>query len=277
MSVPSVFVMSAISAALFVSPSVRAQPSTGVDAASLVRSADFVGVVLAQVTTTDLVAGEQGVQLYRVDPIKGRIPKTNGTPPYPWVSGKSTRNPSRPTQYVAKGYYLVFLQRGSELTGNRWPTLACYRIEYRPDASGRIVGRLAGLPQPAANADLATVRGLLKLVIAGGPSAAAAAVKLNATLESAALASHQEPKTHEEQIALAKPLAASIRVGTLRSDVEKVFLQQDGGLSGPRETRYYMGYEVMVAVPYDQTGGNWKPTNRVTGPLRVYRSGMAFD
>jgi hypothetical protein len=48
--------------------------------------------------------------------------------------------------------------------------------------------------------------------------------------------------------------------------------QEDGGLSGPSSTRYYFGSEVMVEVPYDQTGGAWKQQNKMNGPIKVYRS-----
>jgi hypothetical protein len=59
--------------------------------------------------------------------------------------------------------------------------------------------------------------------------------------------------------------------------VNKLFPHEDGGLSGPRATRYYAGDEVMVEVYYDQTGGNWKPENRVTDSPHIYRARQAMD
>jgi len=68
-----------------------------------------------------------------------------------------------------------------------------------------------------------------------------------------------------------------IKQGTTRADMRKMFPQEDGGLSGPGSTRYYFGSEVMVEAPYDQTGGAWKPQNKVNGPIKVYRSLMHMD
>ena len=65
---------------------------------------------------------------------------------------------------------------------------------------------------------------------------------------------------------------AVIKIGMRRREVEEKLQNQDGGASGPGSTRYYEGWEVMVEVPYDQTGGRWKPKNRVNGPVRIYRS-----
>jgi hypothetical protein len=80
-------------------------------------------------------------------------------------------------------------------------------------------------------------------------------------------------------MAEARRLADSFPVmaGATRAQVEQVFTRPDGGISGPHASRYYMGDEVMVEVPYDQTGGAWKPTNRVTGPVKVYKSMFHAD
>jgi hypothetical protein len=85
------------------------------------------------------------------------------------------------------------------------------------------------------------------------------------------------PPNHARRMSEARRLAISIPVGTTRAQVEKVFTRPDGGLSGPSASRYFMGDEVMVEVPYDQTGGAWKPTNRVNGPIKVYRDDMHSD
>jgi hypothetical protein len=82
---------------------------------------------------------------------------------------------------------------------------------------------------------------------------------------------------HRIRLLEAQRLAAAVRMNTARKDVEKTFPQKDGGLSGPGSTRYYLGSEVMVEVPFDQTGGAWSRENRVNGPLKVYRSRMHID
>lgn len=85
------------------------------------------------------------------------------------------------------------------------------------------------------------------------------------------------PAAHSERMAKTRLLADSVAIGTTRDEVEKIFTRQDGGVTGPYATRYYMGNEVMVEVPYDETGGRWKPTNRVTGPLKVYKDTFHTD
>jgi hypothetical protein len=44
------------------------------------------------------------------------------------------------------------------------------------------------------------------------------------------------------------------------------------GFQDRSSTQYFFGSEVMVEAPYDQTGGAWKPQNKVNGPIKVYRS-----
>jgi hypothetical protein len=88
----------------------------------------------------------------------------------------------------------------------------------------------------------------------------------------------REPATFEQRLDQVKALADGIRPGARRSDVERVFPVQDGGLYGLRSySRYYAGSEVMVAAPFDQTGGLWSAENQVTGLLRVYRSRFHSD
>jgi hypothetical protein len=86
-----------------------------------------------------------------------------------------------------------------------------------------------------------------------------------------------EHPTHEGRMAEARRLADGIAVGTTRAEVEKVFKEENGGIQPVNTTSYYLGQEVTVEVPYDEAGGRWKPTNHVTGPLRVYRSWEIID
>ncbi len=87
---------------------------------------------------------------------------------------------------------------------------------------------------------------------------------------------------HEMRFMEARALAEAIRKGdrkkaaafgalVTRADVERIFLHRAGGFRMSILTRYYLGSEVMVEVPYDSTGGNHSPRNRVNGAIRVYR------
>lgn len=51
----------------------------------------------------------------------------------------------------------------------------------------------------------------------------------------------------------------------------------NGGLQGPNATTYYEDPEVLIEVTYDQTGGAFRPENRVLQPPRVYRGLMTMD
>ena len=84
-------------------------------------------------------------------------------------------------------------------------------------------------------------------------------------------------KTHASRMAEVQQLAQSIKIGMTRSEVEKIFSHEDGGLNGDSSTRYYEDPEVMIEVPYDQTGGAWSPQNHVNGEVRVYRSYPHYD
>ena len=77
--------------------------------------------------------------------------------------------------------------------------------------------------------------------------------------------------SYEARLAEVTERAARIKVGMERSEVEKIFLQGDGGLSGPNRSRYYEDPEVKIEVPFDETGGRWTPLNKVIGPVRIYR------
>jgi hypothetical protein len=80
----------------------------------------------------------------------------------------------------------------------------------------------------------------------------------------------ERQKLHKARFAEVTARAAKIKVGMTRAEVQMIFTRQDGGLSGAA-SRYYEDPEVKIEVPYDQTGGAWKPENKVTGPVRVYR------
>lgn len=79
------------------------------------------------------------------------------------------------------------------------------------------------------------------------------------------------------RLAATRRQAARIKIGTSRSQVERLFPSKDGGLMSSDITHYYVGNGVMVDVPYDERGGPWKAQNRVRGPLRVYLSSFHSD
>lgn len=83
--------------------------------------------------------------------------------------------------------------------------------------------------------------------------------------------------TNTERLAEMQRKAKRLAVGMTRAEVEKVFHERDGGLQGATTTRYYEESEIMIEVPFDQTGGSWSPANRVTGPARLYRGPRHID
>jgi hypothetical protein len=85
------------------------------------------------------------------------------------------------------------------------------------------------------------------------------------------------PMTHAAKLAEVQQKAKRLAVGMTRADVEQLFRERDGGLQGATTTRYYEEPEVVLEVPFDQTGGNWSPANRVSGPPKIYRSPRHFD
>src|SRR5882762_2130450 len=66
-------------------------------------------------------------------------------------------------------------------------------------------------------------------------------------------------------------IVANIQPGLSRASVETWLKEQDGGPQGIDSTRYYIEPDIIVEVPYDQTGGTWTPENRVSAPVRIIR------
>lgn len=174
----------------------------------------------------------------------------------------------------------MFLHRESIEGKVVWATTAAFAIEYRPDSAGTVVGMLYGGDQDRIAMSVGEVRMLLRHIVSGeriGSDAERLDGLLSAATVSRASLIAREPVTFEQRFEQVKSLAGGIRPGTRRADVEKVFPVQDGGISGKGRSRYYAGSEVMVEAPFDQEGGPRNAENRVTGPLRVYRSRMHFD
>jgi hypothetical protein len=66
-------------------------------------------------------------------------------------------------------------------------------------------------------------------------------------------------------------LVAKIQPGLTRAGVEAWLNELDGGPQGIDSTRYYLQPDIIVEVPYDQTGGTWTLENRVSAPIRIIR------
>src|SRR5258708_20340560 len=66
-------------------------------------------------------------------------------------------------------------------------------------------------------------------------------------------------------------LVAMIPPGITRAGVETWLNERDGGPQGIDSTRYYIQPNIIVEVPYDQTGGTWTSENRVSAPVRIIR------
>jgi len=262
-------------------PDVVGQPRpTGT--AELARVSEFVGLIHAFPLAEDRgAAWKQWISVVSVDPLKGDLGRGAGTNRYPYIGADHRGFPGYPTWFAGKGEYLVFLHREFIEGKVVWATTAAFAIEYRPDRAGTIVGMPYGEEQDRRALSVDEVRTLLRRILSGDRIGSDAERALDQVLRAAALSGAslmaREPATFEQRFVQVKALAAGIRSGTRRADIEKVFPVQDGGVSGPGSTRYYAGSEVMVEVPFDQIGGAWSAGNRVTGPLRVYRSRMHID
>ena len=253
---------------------------------SLVRQADFVGFVEGDVKMSG-GDGEwrQAAFLTWIDPLKGvlkRDENLNRQFPYAWgghvlpsgsaSSGRADLAARWPTWFGEKGVYLVFLHKGVREGRPFWTSLAVFPVEYHPDPEGKIVGSLGkgetqGKPNPVLSVE--EVRGLIKRVITGS---ADAEQKLAALFRPMMVWTNAPPQpvSYEQRLKEVRLLVASLRLGTKRTEIEKVFRQMDGGLNSIHQPRYYLGSEVMVEVPYDTQ-------MRLNGPIKIDRSGMHYD
>jgi hypothetical protein len=257
-----------------------AQPAP-IGLSELVRLSEFVGFIDGYPLAVDRTAAwKQWISVDRVDPLKGDLGSGLGTNPYPYIAADHRGFPGYPTWFAGKGEYLVFLRHESVDGKMVWVTIAAIAIEYRPDSAGAIAGTLydeGGGPAIS----VGEVRMVLGHILSGDGIRSDAEQVLGRFLRAAALSpdslAERDPATFEQRFEQITTLARGITLGTRRADVEKVFPLRDGGLSAPSSQRYYTGSEVMVEAPFDQTGGRWSSENRVTSPLRVYRSSMHID
>ena len=80
------------------------------------------------------------------------------------------------------------------------------------------------------------------------------------------LAVEEQPKV---SIQATVPLMEQIHPGMTRAEVETLLKDRDGGPQSISSTRYYQPPSMIIEVPYDQTGGTWTPTNRVSGNVNI--------
>ncbi|HVZ21233.1 MAG TPA: hypothetical protein VG871_09245 [Vicinamibacterales bacterium] len=74
--------------------------------------------------------------------------------------------------------------------------------------------------------------------------------------------------------------AAALRPGTTRTEVERQLDHpiEDGGLNRIGHTRYYLGFDVKLNVPFAIAAPlRHAPTDRVSGPAVVSRGGYSMD
>ena len=95
--------------------------------------------------------------------------------------------------------------------------------------------------------------------------------------EEGKLVSTEPAPTYEEHASKVADKVSVINTGMTRKAVEAILNQHDGGLTTSSVGRYYEGWEVMVEVPYDQTGDPGAAENRVNGGVRIYRARPSFD
>lgn len=141
--------------------------------------------------------------------------------------------------------------------------LACGdKIRIREFPSGNLVRTLA--------AGESFVEGLRFAPAGGGiESVHGSLVRIRWSLDAAAGAPAEDPEAGLQET---RALAAGVRAGMTRADVEKVFPTQDAGIETPDATRYVEPPDLVVEVPYDQEGGDWEPGNRVRGAAVVTRT-----
>lgn len=255
-------------------------------ASVLMSRSDFVGFVHAKPMVSDPQSDwRQFIYLGEVDPLKGSLTRDPRTKQFPWVRADRVGNSGYPTCFAAVGEFLVFLRIDQAGGAHPWTTIgttiAAFPVEYRPDEEGRIVGAVTISKSNHKSLEVGQARTLLQSVAGGGTAGQEATIVLDQLLQNISptdsAGSACAPLSHAQRMEQARRLVSRIKQGTTRADMRKMFPQEDGGFSGPGSTRYYFGSEVMVEAAYDQTGGAWKPQNKVNGPIKVYRSLMHMD
>jgi hypothetical protein len=251
-------------------------------ASELVSQSDFVGLVQANPMVSNPQSDwRQFISLGEIDPLMGSLTRDPRTKEFPWVRADRVGNSGYPTCFAVVGEYLVFLRIDRTGGANPWTTIAAFPVEYQPDGEGQIVGEVTISKFNDKSLEVGYARTLLQSIAGGGTAGQEAANIFDQLLQNITTADYAASTCgslpHAQRMEEARRLVSRIKQGTTRADMRKVFPEEDGGFSGPRSTRYYFGAEVMVEAPYDQTGGAWKPQNKVNGPIKVYRSLKHLD
>jgi len=251
------------------------------DALTLLRQAAVVGFVPVGVSSYDPSSTwRQHVFIDPFDLLKGTLERDPITNRFPVIWADPAIGVGYPAWFDRQSAeYLVFLQHNTIEGQTVWTTMASFGLIYEPDQAGRVVGFLEGSRSVRLTRD--EIRARLLSMIKGAPETRKTDQSLTSLLHDVAdtqsASEARKPIPHRIRLLEAQRLAAAVRMNTARKDIEKIFPQMDGGLERLGSTRYYVGSEVMVEVPFDQTGGAWNQENRVNGPLKVYRSRMHFD
>jgi hypothetical protein len=218
--------------------------------------------------------------LISAEPIKGaltHLPSIPSSNPFPHIWAGNAQSLEYPTWFEGRGDYVAFMRREMVNGMLDWVTKAALPVHYRPDPNGKLEGRIG----EKNSLGMAQLVSLLRQVLADDRPQMETDQALGRLMEEVAASSAarmaQGPLTFDQRRAQIETVVVAIKQGMSRGDIVKIFPEEDGGLSGPDETRYYAGSQVMVAVPYDQTGGNWSSQNRVNGTLRIYRSSPHID
>jgi hypothetical protein len=250
--------------------------------AELLSQSDFAGIIKANpMAYAPQSDWRQFIDLNEVDSLKGNLARDLRTKEYPWIRADYAGISEYPTCFAAVGEYLAFLRVDKENQEHHWSVIAAFPVEYQPDDEGRIMGVVIFDKANGKTLGIRQARLLIQAVASGGAAGQEAVNVIDPLLQSAIstgpAAVACAPPSHQQCIQQARRLVSKIKQGTIRADIEKMFPQEDGGLMGSGNTRYYLGSEVMVEVPYDRTGGSWNPQNKLNGPIIVYRSLMHRD
>src|SRR5262249_54952855 len=149
-------------------------------------------------------------------------------------------NSGYPTCFAAVGEFLVFLRIDQAGGAYPWTTIAAFPVEYQPDQDGRIVGAGTISKSNDKSLEVGQAGTLLQAGVGGGTAGNEATIVLDQLLQTIAptdaAGSVCAPLSHAQRMEQARRLVSRIKQGTTRADMEKMFPEEDGGISGPGST-----------------------------------------
>ncbi len=247
----------------------------------LIQQSDFIGLVMGYPLIDNRGSEwEQIISIGKIESLKGTIGFLLNTKQYLSILAGNDNNFGYPTWFYhdVANKYLVFLKKENE---RFFQSFAVFPVEYRPNKNNQIIGRIISHPNSKIGLDVNKVIKCLTGLINTNAKTIEYENAINLFLRKASKvinnSSCQKPIPFNKRFKEANEIVKLIKIGTERKDIERIFPFGDGGLHFPCQGRYYFGSEVMIAVPFDGTGGNWKPTNKVNGQIKVYRAHMALD